>query len=228
VSATNACAAGGYSEVFSFTVESAIGDCGEGTEAVAYFDDNMEGGSNGWTHMALNSPDTWALDSSDANSPTMSWNADDVAEVSDQVLISPAIAVPDGVSTLTLQFYTRFDLEENVNNCYDGGILEYSTNGGGNWTQVGNAMLDSLPYTGTVSNCCGNPLAGKQAWCNSQDWTRAVVNLSGFEGESLNFRFRLGTDGTVSAGPWHIDDFVIQSCEFESPELNYKSGFETE
>jgi hypothetical protein len=167
------------------------------------------------------------LDGSDANSPTMSWNADDVDSVSDQVLVSPQITIPTGVTTPTLRFYTRFDLEENAANCYDGGVLEYSTNGGGSWTQVPNGMLQSLPYTGTVSNCCNNPLQGRQAWCNSQGWTRAVVDLSGLEGASLTFRFRLGTDFTVAAGPWHIDDFRVQSCETGPQGLPFDDGFET-
>lgn len=226
VSATNACAAGAYSEVFSFTVETAPGDCGPGADAVLYFADDMEGGTNGWTHMAQDPPDTWALDNSDSNSPTMSWSADDVASVSDQLLVSPPIAVPGGVSSPTLQFYTRFDLEEDGANCYDGGILEYSTDGGASWAQVANDRLLTLPYTGTVNSCCDNPLQGLQAWCNTQDWTRAVVDLGGWQGQTLNFRFRLGTDFTMAAGPWHIDDFAIQSCELESPNLEYKDGFE--
>jgi hypothetical protein len=209
VRATNACAAGANSTVFSFTVEAAPGDCVAGTEAVRYFEDDMEGGQNGWTHMALDGVD-----------------ADDVSDVSDQVLVSPAINVPGGVSSLTLQFYTRFDIEENGANCYDGGILEYSTNGGGDWSQVSNSMLDTLPYTGTVSSCCDNPIQGVEAWCNTQDWTRAVVDLAGFEGETLNFRFRLGTDFTVAAGPWHVDDFAVQSCEMDGSFLNFEDGFE--
>ncbi len=230
VSAANACAAGAPSQVFSFSVQAAPGDCDPGTEAVNYFDDDMEGGENGWTHMPLLPPpdnaDTWALTNADFNSPTMSWKADDIPDVGDQALVSPPVVVPNGVSTLTLQFYTRFDLEENGANCYDGGILEYSINGGSSWTQVDNGMLDTLQYTGTVSSCCDNPLQGLQAWCNVQDWTRAVVNLSGLEGQTLNFRFRLGTDFTVAAGPWHVDDFTVQSCEVMSGGALLDDGFE--
>jgi hypothetical protein len=87
-------------------------------------------------------------------------------------------------------------------------------------------MLDTLPYTGTVSSCCDNPIQGVEAWCNTQDWTRAVVDLAGFEGETLNFRFRLGTDFTVAAGPWHVDDFAVQSCEMDGSFLNFEDGFE--
>lgn len=232
VSATNGCAAGGYSEVFSFSVEAAIGDCGPSTDAVAYFQDNMEGGANGWTHLALLPPpdnqDTWMLDNSDSYSPTISWNADNIANVGDQALISPAIAVPGGIGTPTLQFYTRFNIEPNGANCYDGGVLEYSTNGGKSWTRVDNDRLLTLPYTGTVSSCCDNPLSGSQAWCNTQDWTRAVVDLDGLDGENLNFRFRLGTDFTMPAGSWHIDDVTVQSCEPDSPILDYRDGFENQ
>lgn len=236
VTPSNQCGVGTTSATFSFRTQPAPGECAEGSQAVVYFQDDMEGGANGWTHTGAAGdppppfPDTWVLNDSDANSPTMSWHADDIGEVSDQRLVSPQIAVPDGVSALTLQFWTRFDIEENQGdppNCYDGAILEYSTNGGANWTQVDKGMLDTLPYTGTVNLNFDNPLAGLPAWCNTQGWIKSVVDLGGLEGENLNFRFRLGTDDIFAVGPWHIDDVVVQSCEPEGPgEYEFEDGFE--
>jgi len=231
VSVENACG-DNASSVFEFLTVPAPGDCGPGANPVIHFQDDMEGGAGSWAHNAAQGNDTWVLNNSNANSPTMAWNSDDYDNTSDQRLVSPQVVVPPGVDSLTLQFFTRYDIEEqqnNLPNCYDGAILEYSTNGGANWTQAGNAMLETLPYSGTVSNCCNNPLQGLQAWCNTQDWVESVVNLSGFEGESLNFRFRLGTDSTVAAGLWHIDDVIVQSCETgNGGELPWGNGFESD
>ena len=138
--------------------------------------------------MAENGPDTWVLDNSDSNSPTMAWNAEDVDENSDQRLVSPSIVLPSGASAPVLKFWTRFDIEEDSPTaCYDGAILEVSTDGGSNWAQVANEDLLTLQYNGPVDDGFNNVLAGLDAWCDEQDWIQAVVDLSGLDGETLNF-----------------------------------------
>ncbi len=227
VRASNTCGDSAYSGVFDFTTVAAPGDCDPGSEPVLYFQDDMESGVGDWTHSAPIGDDTWVLNNSDANSPTMAWNSDDYDDESDQRLVSPDVVVPPGVSALTLQFWTRFDIEDRVQGgCWDAGILEYSTNGGTDWTQVDNTMLDTLSYTGQVRAGFNNPLAGLQGWCGEQAWIESVVDLSGLEGETLNFRFRLGTDRTTAAGLWHVDDVVVQSCEAPSGNLPWRDGFE--
>jgi hypothetical protein len=193
VRAANECG-NNVSAVFDFTTVAAPGDCGVGSVPVIYFEDDMEGGVGGWTHNAAIGNDTWVLDGSDFNSPTMSWHANDTFPESDQRLVSPPIVVPPGVSALTLQFWTTFDIEEGGAGCYDAGILEYSTDGGTNWTYVDNSMLDTLPYTGEIDDRFNNPLIGLDGWCDVQPWVESVVDLDGLDGETLNFRFRLGTD----------------------------------
>jgi hypothetical protein len=226
VSASNQCGGAGPSATFSFTTQSAPGDCEAGSEPVIYFVDDMEGGENGWTYNAAVGADTWALESSDSNSPINSWRGLDIASTSDQRLVSPEFAVPGGVTAPTLQFYTSFDLEDGGAGCYDGGILEYSTNSGASWTQVDDSRLDTLPYTGTMDSGFSNPLSGLEAWCGTQGWVRSVVDLSGLEGQNLTFRFRLGTDRSVAADAWYIDDAKVQSCEETDPEIIDADGFE--
>ena len=64
-----------------------------------------------------------------------------------------------------LKFWRVPNLESNGSTiCWDGGILEASTNGGTSWTQVPNANLLLGAYRGAVSASFGNPLAGLQAW----------------------------------------------------------------
>lgn len=226
VAATNACG-GAESTTFSFFTEALPGDCPIGQAAVVHWIDDMENGVNGWTTAAGSgfTVDTWAQDDSDGNSGSNSWRGLDVDEEGDQQLISPPIVVPSGVSPLTLQFYGKRDMEAGGSACFDGGLLEYSTDGGANWQSINGTRLQTNPYTGPVDNRYGNPLADRDAWCGLQDWTRTVVDLTGLDGETLQFRFRLGTDSSVAADDWHIDDLRVQSCEVVQEEI-FDDGFE--
>ncbi|MCB1641770.1 MAG: immune inhibitor A, partial [Xanthomonadales bacterium] len=69
-----------------------------------------------------------------------------------------------------------------------------------------------------------NPLAGLLAWCNLQDWTKSVVDIDAFAGQTAQFRFRLGSDGSVGQEGWYIDDVKVQSCRDES--FIFEDGFE--
>ena len=59
-----------------------------------------------------------------------------------------------------------------------------------------------------------------------QDWTRTVVDLTGLDGETVQFRYRIGTDSSVAADDWHIDDVRVQSCIVVEEEI-FADGFET-
>jgi len=227
VSASNQCGVSGAGDVFSFTTISAPGDCSPGSVAEVYFLDDIEDGLNGWTSEALVGTNTWAQSTTDANSPVTSWRALNIETVSDQVLVSPPITVPAGVSPLTLQYYGKRDLEDNgPTACYDAGVLEYSIDGGGTWVPVDDADLATNPYTGPINGGFQNPLGGRNGWCGTQDWTRTIVDLTGLDGETIQFRFRLGTDSSVPEDDWHIDDVRVQSCIVVEEEI-FADGFET-
>ncbi len=214
----------GASSAASFLTRPLPGECAIDTVETRYFFDDMESGDNGWTHVAADLPDTWSLQTNDSNSPETAWRADSVAETSDQQLISPSVSLPAGVSLPTLRYFSRRDLEASGAGCFDGAVLEYSDNGGQTWAQVDAADLLTNPYTGLVSSAFGSPLAGLDAWCGNQDWTRTVVDLSGLEGRDLQFRFRLGTDESIAQNDWLIDDVMVQSCESDGV---FADGFES-
>jgi hypothetical protein len=145
----------------------------------------------------------WSSVTTAAHTGSHSAFAPDVEDVSDQYLttINP-ISVPPGV---TLSFWQSYSTEST----YDGGVLEFSTNGGSTWTD-GGALITMHPYEGPISTCCSNPLSGRQAWNGDSGGfveTRAV--LAGFAGQNLSIRFRLGTDAGLAATGWWIDDVAI-------------------
>ncbi|HLA79023.1 MAG TPA: hypothetical protein VJU18_15710 [Vicinamibacteria bacterium] len=224
VRAINACGAGSNSTAFSFTTQPLPGDCGTGTVANTVYSQDFESGAGGWTHSGTG--DTWALSTANPHSGTQSFFAADPVTVSDQRLVSPAIVIPAGNPPVTLKFWNWQHMETTSGGCYDGGILEVSTDGGTIWTQVGGASLLTDPYDGPVSTCCSNPIASLNAWCgnNPQPYLNSIVDIGSYAGQTVQFRFRLGSDNSVSRPGWHIDDVVVQNC---LSDLIFKDGFQT-
>jgi hypothetical protein len=212
VRSANTCGTGSYSATFRFTTEAAPGDCGPGSTPVILHESDFETGTDGWA-AAGGTQNLWARSTADKYSGIYSFFAPNLASVSDQRLQSPPISLPADESPLSFAFWNRYAFESN-STCYDGGILEITTNGGTTWTQVPNSAMLTQPYNGTISGSYSNPLGGLQAWCHSIPWTRAIVDLNAYAGETVQLRFRLGTDTSVmSATGWYVDDVKVQSCQ---------------
>ena len=72
-------------------------------------------------------------------------------------------------------------------------------------------------YNGTISTCCGNPLAGRQAWTgNSGGFIDTDVDLSGFGGHTVALRWRMASDSSGSSEGWRVNDIFIV-CERPTP-----------
>lgn len=223
VSAANICGDSGPGQVFSFTTVPAPGDCATEAQTNVSYSYGFEAGASGWTSSGTGN--TWAQSTQRVNSGTFSWKAVDPASTSDQRLVSPSIVLPTGESPLTLQFFHYRDIEESgATQCWDAGILEVSTNGGTTWTQVPSADLLSDPYNGTIRDSA-NPLQGLQGYCNLQDWTSSIVDIDDYAGQTVQFRFRMGSDASVGAEGWYIDDVKVQSCRDAS--YIFDDGFES-
>ena len=94
---------------------------------------------------------------------------------------------------MVLRFWHVPNLEPSgTTACFDGGILEVSTDGGTSWTQVANANLLVGPYTGAVSASFGNPLAGLSAWCGTTAYIQTIADISAYAGQSAQFRHASG------------------------------------
>jgi hypothetical protein len=221
VRSTNACGMGGNSTTFDFTTAAAPGDCSIGEMTIDLFSDDFEGADMGWTHGGTG--DTWQLSSVRAQSGTFSYHGDDIADISDQTLVSPAVDLP-AVSPLFLKFWNHQTIEDSTDGCFDGGLLEISINDGVDWIRL-EAELLTDPYDGILDDGFNNPLAGENAWCGDpQDWLESVVSLDAFGGETVRFRFRLATDQSASREGWYIDDVRVQTCG--DPAHIFSDGFE--
>ncbi len=143
------------------------------------FNDNVEAGNQGWT---AQSP--WAITTEASHSPTHSWtdspggNYGNNRNVS---LTSPAFDL-SGYSDISLQFWHTYATEANYDYCY----VEYSTDGGTNWSNVAS-------YDG------------------SQGWTQQTFRLAALDGRpNARIRFRFTSDVYITADGWHVDDIVLR------------------
>lgn len=210
VSADNACGVS-PSTIFDFITEAAPGDCGLEQQPMRLFDDDLEGDTSGWTSSGTG--DTWTPSSARTHSGTNAFHAEDVASVTDQYLVSPAVVLPAASAPLTLQFWNHQTIEDSGTGCFDGAVVEISTDDGATWIRLEAELLTDL-YDGPVSTSFSNPISGENAWCGDpQDWLESIVDLDAFASETVRFRFRLATDSSVGREGWYIDDVVVQGCE---------------
>ena len=118
-----------------------------------------------------------------------------------------AVTIPaDGF----FRFRHAHSFENNGSNTYDGGVVEYTTNGT-TWLDA----VGSTPgvYNGSIINSGSNPLGGRPAFVGpSHGYRTTVVPVGGLAGQSVRFRFRIGTDSSTQDFGWWMDDFAIGSC----------------
>ena len=211
---TNLCGLGDDSVVAQFTTRPPPGQCPAGTTTTDLFFDDVEGGTNGWTATTATGSSLWQISTQRPFGGTgSSWLAIDVPTASDQRLTSPVIVLPSGQSPLSLQFQSDQTLERRTaGGCWDGGLLEITTNGGTTWTQIPASAMLSDPYDGALN---AGPGSGLQAWCGDpQAYLLSIVDLSDFAGQTVQLRFRVSTDTSVGREPngWYVDNIRVQSC----------------
>jgi hypothetical protein len=209
VMAHNTCGDSLYTPAIRFLTEPAFGQCSLGTHEVILLSEDFEDNLVGWSHGGIG--DTWAQNSIRKHSGTSAFRAEDRPDVSEQWLVSPEIDL-SGAGPFTLSFWNYQYLQNRSGGCYDGAILEVSTDGGASWTQL-DSQLVSDPYNGPVAPDTSNPLAGKRAWCGKpQNWLDSLADLDEFTGKTVQLRFRLGTDITTGYEGWYVDDVIVKAC----------------
>jgi hypothetical protein len=194
------------------------------TITTTFFTDDMESGTNGWTHALLNTggvvQDRWAQSTARSSSGTTSWYTGPSENgEGDTVLESPDIdltaASGSGFATLTFNHWYHFD------DCglgflqFDGGIIEARVLPGGAWTQI----FPTGGYPWTLTNLCilnpPNPLVGFQAYSGSTTdaFVPAEFDLTAFAGNMIRLRFHVGWDcgDCVTEEGWYLDDVVIEA-----------------
>ena len=160
----------------------------------------------GWSSSVSGAGTAWATSATQQDTLPNAAFAADPGFITDNQLTTPPIPIssPDA----RLSFRHSYDTEAG----YDGGVLEISINGGGfvDILSTGDAFITN-GYNGTISAYYQNPLAGRAAWTgNSGGFVTSVVALpAGLAGQSIQLRWRLGSDTSAGATGWYVDTISL-------------------
>jgi len=140
------------------------------------------------------------------------WHGDDAGSATDSQMISPEVTVTDA-GPFVLHFKHRYEFEAT----YDGGVIEFTTDGGTTWTDIADLGVDP-GYDMVIRSTSGSPLHGRSAYSGqSPAWPqRQEVSFdlgTSLAGQSVQLRFRIGSDESVSASGWDIDDIGFDNVE---------------
>ena len=182
------------------------------SQAAVLFSENFDGVVTptlpaGWTTSATDAGVPWITSEVGSFSNPNNAFTPDPAAVGTATLVSPLIAIPLG-SGATLDFRNRYETEDG----FDGGVLELSIGGGAfqDIVAAGGAFT-SAGYNGELGDASGNPLGGRQAWTGSSGgYLLTSVDLpSTVSGQSIQLRWIFGTDDSVGATGWRLDDVLL-------------------
>ncbi|MFL6514347.1 MAG: reprolysin-like metallopeptidase [Chthoniobacterales bacterium] len=169
----------------------------------------------GWSAVvASGTPAPWSTSAANADSAPNAASATTVDTVSDNQLISPLVNIPGSGGQLS--FRHRWNLEDT----FDGGVLEISINGAAyKEIQAAGGMFLSGGYNETISSDFSSPIAGSQAWSGDMNggYTTTIVNLPAAAlGQNVRFRWRLASDDGVSGltAVWRVDNVVLTTNSY--------------
>jgi bacillolysin len=199
--------------------------CPSGQFPKYVFNDELENPAAGrWARSVISRANSWyypqnthpydGFDATYGTSGKFNFWGDDPGSDSGNATSDSAIAMTAGVVLPANAFFTfqhsyGFEHDSFFGVSFDGGVVEYSADGGP-WTDAG-SLFTHGGYNGTLDS--GNPLGGRQAFVDrSYGYATGRLNLSSLAGRSVRFRFRIGSDQLVGDYGWFIDDVRIHTC----------------
>jgi len=193
-----------------FNPEAAMCPVGQSVSG-SIFSDNLESGVRNWSFTHSVGTQDWAGMTGYASSGNYSLYGVDLDVTSD---LSASLARGVTLSANAhLWFKHAFDFEASSGSYYDGGVLEYSSNGGSTWNDAGSLYAQGQNYGGVLGSGGGNPLEGRSAFvAESHGYVSSRYNLSALAGQTVRFRWRIGSDVFVGARGWYVDDVRVQVC----------------
>ncbi len=191
--------------------------CPAGEVPHDYFFDDMENPASGnWVFRALGGPSVWGYVAGYATSGQSALWAPAPAQTTDAVAeMAPAVGVPHQAH---LHFRHAFEFEQGAagTRTYDGGFLEYSTDGGKTWFDAGHLIAAGQGYNGALDPDQGNPNPGHAAFVRvSHGYVSTRLDLEPLAGQHARFRWRISTDPSAGTLGWFLDDVRLYVCKIE-------------
>jgi PKD repeat protein len=189
----------------------------------------------GWTTVASGGQTNWSTSTASSSSPPNAAFTFDAGSAGVNELVSRVVAIP--ISGVQLSFRNNYNLEASGSSTYDGGVLEIKI-GAGAFTDIiaAGGSFVSGGYTRTIT-ASSDPLVGRACWSGSSGgFITTLINLppAAF-GQNVQFKWRCGTDSSVSRPGWWIDNIAVGSLNccvalaptLLSPHVDTGSGYFT-
>lgn len=177
-------------------------------KSATLFIDNFEEFAETWNVDAFEGTSTWQQTDAASKSGSQSFYMYEEALETDAILISPSFEIVG--TNPALRLWHRYDTEPGS----DGGFIEISTDGGNIWRII---KADEFIFNGYNSSIAYSTFAlpDLQGFSGStnKEFIDSYIDLSPFKGQTVNFRFRFGTDANTTSAEilrgWFIDDIEL-------------------
>jgi len=182
--------------------------CPNGLTPANVFVDDIEGGIARFTVTTPVGTPRWSLAEFHAHSGLRSLYGNDFpGDITDTSLaMASDVALP---SNAYLHFAHAFGFEPPD---FDGGVVEYSTNGGVSWVDA-QSLFEANGYRGIIEVRFDNPLGNRLGFIGaSHGYISSRLKLSSLAGSNVRFRWRMGLDSSVYDWGWWVDDVRIYTC----------------
>jgi bacillolysin len=177
------------------------------------FTDDFESGGSKWRIATLSgTSNPWVRTTGYASSGLVSLWGKDIDSFSDSVVrMSVPVVLPPN-TYLHFSHAFKFEPHEALwDTGYDGGVLEYSTNGS-TWIDMSSLFDAGMNYNGTIDDGT-NPLSNRPAFTDeSHGYVSSRYDLNALSGQNFQVRYRVGTDSYVGDLGWLVDDVSIYQC----------------
>jgi uncharacterized repeat protein (TIGR01451 family) len=171
--------------------------------SIQVFLDDMESGDDNWFFENNTGFDIWDLSNTFPNSGNTSWFVPNVNETNDQFLI-----FAEDIEVIGTSPAVKFDHFYETQVGFDGGFVQISRDGGSSWEDITHPFIRN-GYRGELSAITLFAPGIQAFWGASDGYIDSYIDLSPYQGETINLRFRFASDGAASATGWFMDDFEI-------------------
>jgi len=166
------------------------------------FNDDTNDPNSLWTITASPTTPKWEATTTSFHSAPNSYTDSKTGDYASNATVTMTMKNPVSLAAIdyaTLTFWTKWDIEDS----WDCGQVEISTNNGSSWTPLAGA------YTVSGSGQGVQPVGEPVYDGTKSTWAEEMIDLSAYAGESIKIRFELKTDGSVQEDGWYLDDIRI-------------------
>ncbi len=174
--------------------------------------DAVDADPAGWTHGGLSNQ--WHVSARESYSGPFSWFCGDEQGAGynnymDASLYTPPVPL-GGDARLRFMHWAEMEYDGRpgfANYYWDGAVVEISRNGGVTFESI--APVGGYPYRITPNDA--SPFAYHRPCLGGMTggWEAVEFDLAAYAGETVQVRFRFGTDGYVTSRGWFVDDITF-------------------